>query len=381
VRRCIYCNSFKEEELFSLEHIFPAALGGKFCNDLFKTRHVCKECNSKSGLFVDGPFVRSWFLKNDNSIFTLKYVDLNSNNSIYPLSYMGRIDLPGLESDLVCEWWLGLKGARYYHLHQYDDEQWAVCAGGNPINRKKDPGRVYLINTCEDVREVGLNIRTMKHSFGSARRYATNITIGNDSIKSPFLHQIDKVAQQEISSILILKDDVHYVKNQVDVGFEQRFLMKIARGFGFKILGETYIDTAYAYHLLAGLNERNPEARRKLAVRGSGYFKTLDSQLNKIIGWEGAYTVHFHVIKNYFGLSLYLPSTKNMHVVISDEANLWTSTILKDYLEGIIYLIIPQLGMFVGPLDLPSYFAHRRGIVSIRELEQIEQKSKETLSL
>ncbi|MBN2479347.1 MAG: HNH endonuclease, partial [Parachlamydiales bacterium] len=60
--KCIYCNQEKEEKEFSLEHIFPDSLGGSFANDLFKTRQVCKRCNSLSGLYVDSAFVKNFFV-------------------------------------------------------------------------------------------------------------------------------------------------------------------------------------------------------------------------------------------------------------------------------------------------------------------------------
>ena len=60
--KCIYCTKEKEEHEFSLEHIFPTALGGKVLPDaVFKTRSVCRECNSRFGLYIDGAFLKSFF--------------------------------------------------------------------------------------------------------------------------------------------------------------------------------------------------------------------------------------------------------------------------------------------------------------------------------
>ncbi len=66
MKTCIYCNKEKDDSEFSLEHIFPDALGGALLPDaIFKTNDVCIACNSTSGLFIDGPFIKNWFLTND----------------------------------------------------------------------------------------------------------------------------------------------------------------------------------------------------------------------------------------------------------------------------------------------------------------------------
>lgn len=73
--KCIYCGFDKPESEFTLEHILPRDIGGAACPDLFKTRRVCGRCNSLSGLFIDGAFLKSWFTKNNQSINAHRYVD------------------------------------------------------------------------------------------------------------------------------------------------------------------------------------------------------------------------------------------------------------------------------------------------------------------
>jgi hypothetical protein len=65
--RCLYCDKEKEADEYSLEHIFPDALGGSLFSEVFKTRRVCERCNSISGLFIDGPFIKNIFSKIDAS--------------------------------------------------------------------------------------------------------------------------------------------------------------------------------------------------------------------------------------------------------------------------------------------------------------------------
>lgn len=123
---CIYCNQDKEDDQFSLEHIFPDSIGGNLCSDLFKTHDVCQRCNSISGQFVDGAFIRNWFVKNDDALSARQYLNLESDESIEPLVYMGMVENLPLEKDEVCEMWLGPCGARVYHFHSADEARFIV---------------------------------------------------------------------------------------------------------------------------------------------------------------------------------------------------------------------------------------------------------------
>jgi len=61
MKTCIYCAMKNADDEFSDEHIWPDALGGDFLPaDVWRTNDVCRRCNSLSGVFVDGAFIRSW---------------------------------------------------------------------------------------------------------------------------------------------------------------------------------------------------------------------------------------------------------------------------------------------------------------------------------
>jgi len=64
MKECIYCRCQKDETEFSLEHIIPQFLGGVSAPDKFKTRDVCKTCNSNLGLFVDASFEKNFLVYN-----------------------------------------------------------------------------------------------------------------------------------------------------------------------------------------------------------------------------------------------------------------------------------------------------------------------------
>ncbi len=372
---CIYCQTLKSISVFSLEHIFPDSLGGSLCNDLFKTRDVCGRCNSIMGAFVDGAFIRNWFRNNDEALAARQYLDLNASNSILPLAYMGILKSLPLREEQVCEMWLGACGERFYHIHEKDDPRWDTFVGGNPMARKNDPGLVYFFNTSDNGQWISLALRSMRNHFKRARRYASNVGIeAGDDPSSPFLHPIDKVAQEELDLIRALGNDTHAHSVQIQQGFEQRFLAKMALGLGYNILGSGFFGTSYARYLLAALWEKNFAARAILPVRGSGFLKVQNAQLNEIIGWPGAYTIMLHAFHDCFALSFQLPSGQSMmHIVISDSPGLWQTTSLENYRHGVVFLVAPQCGKFVGPISLPEYVAHRLKNINIPALTELER--------
>jgi hypothetical protein len=55
---------------------------------------------------------------------------------------------------------------------------------------------------------------------------------------------------------------------------------------------------------------------------------------------------------------------------------LWASEAFTPYLDGLIFVIAPQVDYFLGPLTLPEFLAHRLGNVAIPRLTELEQLRK-----
>ena len=108
---CIYCPNRTQPRLGNtLEHIFPDALGGDYLPDDFKTRDVCATCNSLCGLFVDGPFIRNFFVQNSRVTSALRFADLKNPRPM-PMRYLGGLKELTIGEDQVCEVWFGALGA------------------------------------------------------------------------------------------------------------------------------------------------------------------------------------------------------------------------------------------------------------------------------
>ena len=368
--RCIYCDELKPTYAFSLEHIFPRRLGGALCDDKFKTRCACQRCNNILGLFVDGMFTKNFFATNEEMLAAYDYLDLDNESSRLPLTYMGSInDLP-LSGDEICEVWLSACGARLYHMHNRDDEKYASYAGGNPIARKADPGRAYVVLTSEHPKWVSVALRSFLQYFPDSTRYAINFLIQNDP--SYFSGRPVGEAGKEFDLIKSICDKPHNHRIVLQLGFEQRFIAKLALGLGTNVIGPTFPDSLYARHLRNAMWERDPEARSKIPIKGSGFVDDLQSHYASIVGWLGAYVILIMPVGSILALSLVLPSGKSINIAISDDPAIWYNPDLGLEHYGEVSLILPQLAAFIGHIPLPNYLAHKTGAARLPALADLE---------
>ena len=137
-KACVYCELDKPEAEFSLEHVWPDALGGDFLPPLFQTRDVCERCNSLAGRYIDGAFLKSWFGQAERATGWQDYLDLDiKSQSIAPLHYMGPIADAPKATDDIYEMWIGPCGAHVIHVRDKgaDEEKWDTYAGGDPVAR------------------------------------------------------------------------------------------------------------------------------------------------------------------------------------------------------------------------------------------------------
>lgn len=377
-RRCIYCNNLKEETAFSLEHIFPTALGGKVITDnLFKTRYVCKDCNNKLGLYVDGIFLKNFFVKNFASTDSLGYVDLDDDQYTLPFMYMGINDTIKHPDYQFCDYWMWPDGSRVYHFHNNYSEKFNAYAGGNPIGHKdkKRAGEVYLVNSTDNPIWIKKLLLSFKEHFKNAKRYSINISIQNEN---DFLHIPAELENQMIENISKVANDIQ--KNQLvfQSGFELMFLSKIALALGHNLFGDQYSNSMYANMLREVVWEDDYKKLSKYQHQISNFFGDENNPLksmSEIIAWQGGHTIIFIPIDNQLLLLLYLSGDKHPIVLtITDELNKHQNVLISEFPNGFVWILIPQRKIFKGVYGLPEYLAYKMGDKSfIKELEEIEK--------
>lgn len=373
--RCIYCDKDKPSSEFSLEHIFPDSMGGKLCSDLFKTRNVCRQCNSTMGMFVDGPVIKSWFTKNAETIAYREFVKLADPDSWMPFAYMGVSKSLQFGDNEICEVWLGPFGEHLYHFHEVDDPRYDTYVGGNPIARRADPGRVYLFLTQTDQTKSAFTIRSFARQFDKATRYAGNFGLLPEDMQAGLVAPLptERTAEFEALASNALAGTQWDVRIAIQPGFEGRFLAKLARGIGYKLFKEAYLDTPYGQGMQKALWERDAETRGKL-MRGMGLFNDIDQNMKERTGVRGTYSILLWAMHDILSLYLTLPDGNMLSVVISDEPALWADKEFSAYRDGVLYIVAPQVSTFIG-YPLSSARWPFRVLWHIRSARQCFRKS------
>jgi len=329
------------------------------------------------GLFVDGAVIKSWLAKNAETVAYRDYVDLKNLQSWMPFSYMGTDKNMKFGENEVCEVWLGPFGEHLYHIHESDDPRYDSYAGGNPINRRSDPGRAYLFLTVTDPEKCGLTIRSFAKQFKRVNRYAGNFALEGQGVNT-FVAPIPANFSEEHAALNQRSSSGAELKLGVvfEVGVEERFLAKIARGLGYKLFGDVYLDTSYGIAMQRALWEKDREVRGRL-IRGVPLLSGRLQDIRQHISLPGTYSILLWAQADAFVLVLTLPDGNNFSVVISDEPKLWFAAEFDSYRQGVMYIVAPQIQKCIGPIEFPDFLAHvLNGAVleSVTALESMRTK-------
>ncbi|AHJ11349.1 HNH endonuclease [Sulfurospirillum multivorans] len=378
--KCLYCNIAKDEDSFSLEHIFPVALGGKVITDsLFKTRQVCKDCNSKLGLDVDGIFLKNFFIKKNASMDFLNYINFEDDKYVIPFMYMGKNEQVNHPIYKDCDSWLWQGGSRVYHFHNNYSDRFNAYAGGNPIghNDKKRAGEAYLVSSTDNSQWIKKLLVSYREYFKNAKRYSTNINIQNEN---NFLNSPSSNEQNIINEITKISEENRLQINQLvfQIGFEIRFLSKIALAIGHNLFGEEYSNSNYAQILREVIWESDYQKLQNYEHKISNFFSesnTLLKDVSQIIAWKGGTTIILLPINNSLVLLLYLVGNKQPIVItITDELDCFAVETLNKFPNGCVWILIPQRQVFKGAYGLPEYLAYKTEDKSfINDLNEIEK--------
>lgn len=376
-RKCIYCDTVKDSSEFSLEHIFPSAMGGKLItNDIFKTRNVCKVCNNTLGLYVDALFLKSFFVKNSESNDVLGYVDFEDDKYMIPFMYVGQNEHVKHPLYEYCDYWMWHGGSRVYHFHNNYSDKFNAYAGGNPIARKdkRRAGEAYLVTATNSMIWTKKLLFSFKEYFREAKRYGVNFNIENEN---DFLHTADDQENEIISKIRLIADNEQKNSLVIQLGFEIKFLSKVALALGCNLFGEEYYSSRYAQMLRNVIWEEDYIKLQNYQHQMSSYFSDQDNplkQVSHLIAWKGGHTIILCPIDNKLLLLLYLSGNLNPIVVcIAENIDKYNNDFLKAFSDGCVWILIPQKQIFTGPYSLPEYLAYQMGDKSfIGDLIEIE---------
>jgi len=367
--RCIYCNQEKELSEFSLEHIFPDSLGGSHFSDLFKTRLVCQRCNSISGLFIDGPFIKNFFSQNDRSEAALRFIDLEKPSPL-PLKYMGVLENVELAKNEECDFWMGPHGGLVYHIRRKADRRWDCMIGGNPIENKEYRGAVYIYAQNNDMYWVAVLLLSCLKHFKGARFISGNIgfpAVPED--EKPYFDNPNGSEKLVLEQLSKLQGNNHKCKLAITDGFDQRFLAKLALGLGVNIFGDQFLTIQYAMNLRDALWEKDLRKRQEYGVKFYKYINE-EKKLKDIFALDGAHTILFYPIKDELFLILFVYGKKMLMLPICPDKAMWNS-----YTEnGFVFVVAPQIQTFIGPVGITDFIAFKSGVKDIAALESLQSK-------
>lgn len=371
---CIYCNRLRPNVEFSLEHIFPSALGGKACGDLFKTRNVCNKCNNILGLFVDGAFIKSWFTTNGAAASAFNYLD-PVDGGIVPYTYIGNI--PDLsDEDNLYEFWVGPSGENVYSRTIRDEKFWGY-AGGNPIHTKKLGRDVIIFGTTANPYWLRVGLQSFSDFFYNDRRYPGNFGLSQESERMGWftlpnaagLEFIEKIVQYR--KVAESKKNAHGCAFSINIGFADRFLAKLALGIGHSLLGSNYTASPYAKHLRDAIWSKSADERQDIPLRGVGYWDENDG-IDRLMAWSGCHTIMLQRFMDDVALAVYVYGRKSGIIVITDEFSKFPCKFESLLNHGVAYVIVPSRRICTNPIPMMSFVSHQLGRSKHPELASIE---------
>lgn len=367
---CLYCSQSKPASESSLEHAVPQFLGGAQTPLHYKLRNVCRTCNNRLGLHVDGAYAKSWFVSNTLAEAARKYYSGPGKRQPLPLTCMGPVNIPDLQipQDTVAEYWLGPSGETIIWVRTSDDALYWYT-GGNPTHRKH-PSTVYFMPVSGDPVRLQMGTEALIDGFKktkSRRIFGAQVGGLPPGAAYPGFDQptaTDAANTQAIHNAI--RSGSIQAQLQLNTKFDLRFICKMALAVGYSLFGDAYLSTAEAAAARIGLW---PNPSKQPGVRGSPTLLN-NSQLAQIAGYEGA--VAILVIRTGGGYVMAMTVDRSLPFIVALCPDTLNSKFIDPEL-GYSLLLFPQLQQCVE-LSVPELLAHALGNVSNPVLAAIDKK-------
>lgn len=378
-RLCIYCTAEKDEAEFSDEHIWPNALGGDFLGNLWRTRNVCARCNSISGVFVDGAFIKSWIGNAERSDGALEYLQVDADKvGRLPLDYLGRLVAPAPPSGCVADCWAGPCGASILHIRPAEDETWNTYAGGDPRAKKARAGRAYMLLASRAPFWIMVSLASFAAHFPRAKKRL--VTQGlTEAYLSPYrIETFDPAEEPEDATCVNAYKAIALSRGKLEVEFAldldlgKRMLCKVALALGCNIFGSNFTLNEGA-NLRRAFREADPAKRDGLPIKGSGFLARQDEALGLNLRWTGAWVLLLsEKSAAELTLTVVAPSGRTMTTVVAEDPVLLAATEGR-FRDGVVWLTIPSLAEAALEIGLSEYLAHKNGLMTVADLARLEQ--------
>ncbi|MEP5757910.1 MAG: HNH endonuclease [Litoreibacter sp.] len=377
-KKCIYCDEQKQSSEFSLEHIWPDGLGGDYLSKFWRTRDVCRKCNSISGVFVDGAFIKQHLVAAERMLDGLEYLSSESSTGTIQLGFCGTVQNIEAPDGEVVDFWVCAPGANVLHFRAKSEITFDTYVGGDPrrSSKRSKAGRVVVSFTTEEPFWIEVALRSVKRHFSKAPLFVE--TPGWPDEHEGFLalspenpeHAFDLDAVRKLYHHIDAGGQIHAQIAHL-LHADARFMSKLALAVGYKIFGESFMVSDDARLHRKSFREADPLKREKLKIKGSGLLTEDNSpELSELLKWPGAWQLLLQQVNGALALVVTTPSGRKMVVQITDDREL-LEQLDHDYREGKHWLAVPQVQKGVGPTPYPKYLAHILGSQSLVELEEL----------
>ena len=359
---CVYCGKNKNDTEMTREHVVPAAIGGILSpQNPFLLRRVCRRCNSACGRYVDGPFLRSWLTSNERAMNALKYLDLGKNPAV-PLVYMGPVESLS-HGERVCELWLGPTGDPVYHFHMpYPGIDQTAIGVGRPVDLPHidlDPGYIFLFLRATNPAWHGCILYSVMEQIDHATIYMGNSNLPRGG--HPRFKEIPEELRPIHEKLQALNSEEHALNIAIKMDSGDRFLGKLALGFGALFLDESFVASEDATKLRNFIWGKDYAIRASLNVRGSSFWKNdlmTSSPIKDLFGWKPGHIFFLQDTGKVFGLTSVFYGSQAGSLTISSTRSHWQGKVDP---EGTIYILAPGTRRYFGPVPLPTYIDARMG--------------------
>lgn len=357
---CPYCGRDRPDEELTKEHVLPKALGGNLEPTNPFALDVCIACNIVCGRHVDAPFSRSWLVQMDRAANARRFVDLKQNPSL-PLTYMGMPD--GLQWEgKVCDLWFGPALDPVFHFHdRYPDTNDYRTEAGRPLHVKAkdiDPGFVVVLIAARNPAWWPCLLRSVIDQIDSAPVYVANAV--QVPTLSPRFAKVPASLRPLMEQLRMRIGTQVQSNGAIAIDADDRFLAKLALGFGSLFLNPSFGTSVDATLLRNYLWERKSEGREALKLRGTSFFnnrfhRTPSDRLDELLGWKPGHVIVLQAFDQLL-LSVIFYGSHSATIQVTADQEHWTGCFDKlEAPEGTVFVVAPGFRKFIGPVPLSRY--------------------------
>ncbi len=347
---CVYCGQVKTEP-FTTEHVLPKALGGNLEPTNPFLVSVCKRCNTLCGVYVGRPFMQGFFTQADNVLASRSYVDLSRHPAL-PLWHWGPEDCLDMPDGRVCDFSIGPTGDHVYHFHYHHlpSTRWD----------DRDPGFVSLLIVAKNPAWHPAIVQPVTKAFPGATFYLGN----GPTPTAPGFAEIPPDKENLVKRVRSLPTERTF-KAAWDLADGDRFLAKLALGFGALFLAEDFPKSNPASLLRRVLWTPSPKEREALPLSGERFSPSDDD-----LAIDGGHVFLLQPTGGKLALRVYIYKQRGTVAVTADHRH-WEDRVLPD---GMVFIVIPGLRRYVGPVNLIDYLRWKRAGVPHDDLDRLKEE-------